>query len=412
MCNWSTFSFSNCKSHQITRNVMELGKRSFTGELLSPDFHSVSDLAPTERNLIAAYIRLSRAGTPVSPGRLCDENDYDSIWAGGPVFEYKLNRMKRLHDEATDADVKHCLAVKVQFMKATHDGTIQVPDPVAQQYEQLARERAMCWSLMPPSSSEEEGEDYGSSDDVEGSWMPGSHAVHHVDSIPAEPEVQPPSPMHAEVCVRVVPNIAPDVGRHSQDSAQDPISAADPDLGACSHGRTPSPACDPKLGRDASDAVKHSEPQREVVSRAPGSDVAVPDTPESAPDEEDSGVFDLRGTSDEEVCFLQVDSVRCASGIVRRLHAKTRMLHMTFGFHAGGSRTSPARQADVFIRGFLQTGSSGGGGKAKHRHHYEVGLALFRARQDDVVRIGGSPPGHCGRAQAANMQRRRAVSTV
>lgn len=84
-----------------------------------PDFASVPELGEEERALIRSYVKRTdpEAGRRVSP-KLLHPSDADSIRFGARyIYEYKIKRLTKLRDMATDDRLKACLGARMQCME-------------------------------------------------------------------------------------------------------------------------------------------------------------------------------------------------------------------------------------------------------------------------------------------------------
>lgn len=132
-------------------------ERTCAGDRQVPDFSSVPELDSDERDILTSYIKLRRAGRPVSPGMLIDEFDSDAIWLGGAMQLFKLRRLIRIQSMATDEEVRQGLADKVGYYERLMKGEKQGTDPVAARASHLAQDRNRCWEVLPDAWSDQNG---------------------------------------------------------------------------------------------------------------------------------------------------------------------------------------------------------------------------------------------------------------
>ena len=83
---------------------------------LSPDFKSVAEMPESERSLIRTYVARSLAGAPVSSALLLSHSDRQSLRCRGFPLQFKLARLARLRDLASDAEVRDALGKKLACM--------------------------------------------------------------------------------------------------------------------------------------------------------------------------------------------------------------------------------------------------------------------------------------------------------
>lgn len=237
-------------------------RRTSTGAYEVPDFKDVPELTQIERDLIVSYVGFVKAGVAVSPECLLDESDWDSCWASDTIFRYKLARLDKLCDSASDPLLRRVLEARRTCL---HDAFIrkrQGPTKVAGPPAFMIR-GTKVWQNLPQ----------------------------HVKETPVVNR-RPGKDMSK-------------VGEAQEQAGQGDgtssfgISGPDYDRG---WGRTSVPSGD-----------DHSRPVEEEAVALPGSDTHpslgwVPDTPDTLTAVPDSPVMSIGGSGDDQArpCFTSV----------------------------------------------------------------------------------------------------------